>query len=195
LWDRWTDEIGEHKKTVGRAERAENRKRDMMSERDRLLQDITGLRKENEDLRLLAPILTFYGPEAKIVMNYNLNKEVGSFVTFGHCPKIPCFRITLLGIHKADRDLIEALGLSEDTSVAELRLSGAWEGAPSGTINGFTAPLALLRGRSVTLEMNVYNISFVIEIDRISYLRAGIGLSPGTLSEKGFRTGKRGEGC
>lgn len=130
------------------------------------------------------PILQFYGPGAKLVTNYNLDKEAGSSITFGQCPDVPCFRITLLGIRRLEGKLM-----------AELMLSEVWKGADPRSVDGPVFPLPLKRGCSMTFKTKLWDITFAIEDDRASYFRAGIGLPPGTYSGEGFQAGTRGEDC
>lgn len=96
ITDRWLTEIGEHEKTRGELTREKESNGTVTAERNRLKNELEASRKKNEDLEQLYLILKSYGPGAKLVTNYDLKKEAGSNITFGNCPNISCFRITLM---------------------------------------------------------------------------------------------------
>jgi hypothetical protein len=166
MWDRWTDEIGEHQKTMGRAECAEERERNLILERDQLARELKDVRQENADLKQKYSLLAFYSPRSKIVTSYDLRQETGSQLRFGNCPRSPCFLFTL-GSIKKDADGV---------LMARLFIGGEWEGL-TAIPQGFAAWLPLKRECYFKLAVPSYDIIFVIEEDRISDLRAGIGIS------------------
>jgi hypothetical protein len=157
LWDRWTDEIGEHQKTTGKAERAEASEKRANSERDELKQEVSDLRKENSDLKKWHPILEFYGPRAKYMASYDLKKEIGHSLRIGKCPEVPCFVFTMkdmgllsLGIARED------MGFNPEVGTIGLRLK---------------------QGCKAVFTVDAYEVTFVIEADHIEDVRAGIGIS------------------
>jgi len=120
------------------------------------------LRKKNEALASLYPILQFYGTRAKIIRSFDLKKEVGSTLTIGNCSQPPCFVFTMREI-KDDK--------------AYLGLKGAWEGISSLPIDIITFGLPLKKGCQKKFRMSKYEVDFVIEDDRHLDLRAGIAIS------------------
>ncbi len=167
VWDRWTDEIGEHQKTTGRAERAEERERKLISERDQLAETLKTVQQENTGLKQKYPLLAFYGPRSKIVTSYDLRKETGSQLHVGNCPRSPCFLFTL-------GNMVEEPGSGPKASIL---FRGEWEGWPRSSPNAYAHSLSIKRGCYVKFEVPSYDIIFVIEEDRVSDLRAGIGIS------------------
>ena len=155
-----TDEIREHKRSL--AERAEGREQNRISENDRLRQELENLRKKNDELERLHPILKFYGTRAKLIASFDLKKEAGYHLYVGDdCPQAPCFIFTM--------------GRVTNDQVF-LFLGGRWEGSMALAYNAIRFSLPLKKGCRTKLHMSRYEVDFVIEDDRYSDLRAGIGI-------------------
>jgi len=162
---RWTEEIGAHQKTTARLERAEERLVKQTPE-------LENLRKKNEELERLHPILQFYGTHAKIIRSFDLKKEVGSRLTIGNCPQTPCF---VFAIQQIRDDL------------ARLAVGDIGEGAPHNNLT--TIGLTLKKGCRTDFQMSEYAVDFVIEDDRIHALSAGIGISIASSPTEGLTLG------
>jgi hypothetical protein len=131
-------------------------------------------------MKKLRPILEFYGPNTQLIRSYDLRKEPGATIAIGKCPESPCFRITLKGI--------------EDTPnrgpSAQLSFDGVWPGTewvPQAVVYA----LSLKRGCRITFEVPSYDVMFVIEDDRVSSLKAGIGISSAPSTRTGWRAADR----
>jgi hypothetical protein len=170
--------IGEsraHESTKAQLARAEDAKKQAdgdkqqaISERDQSRRELVDLRKENADLRQLHPILEFYGPRAKYTASYDLRKETGSTLEIGKCPSEPCIIMKLLQITKGP----------DGMPYAELAVGGRWEGFYADRdVFVPTIGLALKRGCKATFYAGPYHVTFVIEEDRVSDLKAGVGIS------------------
>jgi hypothetical protein len=174
LWDRWTDELGKHEETRGRAERAEGRERGVMSERDRLRQEITDLRKKNTELE--SPRLKFYGTRAKIISSYDLPKEAGASLVFGNCPEVPCFLFTIDDIHKT----------LEGIDHASMTMEGVWDERELTPFKmGFL--LSLKVGCTSTFTASVLEVTFAVESVQYASVRVGIGISLAPSSQEGVK--------
>jgi hypothetical protein len=172
----WVAEYREHESTKAQLARAEDGKKQATDERDQARKDLKRLQTENVDLRKLHPILEFYGPHAKLIASYDLKKEVGRTLLVGNCPRAPCILITLRGIRKYNNE-----------ESAEFLISGDWtEPIPDYQLM-MSFKLIIKQGCSSILKGRLYDITFVIEEDRITDLRAGVGVSPGTYSGKDGR--------
>jgi hypothetical protein len=176
LWDRWTDEIGEHQKTTGRAERAEQRVSDLISERDQLRQLVANQLQRISDLEKLSLFLKFLGPRTKLVRSFDLPKEAGQVLDWGDCPKDQirapssdtCIRFRLIGIEKRPNGV----------DVARFMLLGVRDTYAS------VFSLLLLRGCSAVFTASVYQITIAIEEVEYSSVKALIGISLGLATEE-----------
>jgi hypothetical protein len=174
----WLGEWRAHEETRGKLDREETAKQTVTAERDALKTREADLQKENDEIRRLHPILQFYGPSTKLVTNYDLKKEAGSMVEFGACPQKPCFRITLLEMEKDSYGAPQA---------ARLGFSGTLDGVEFHLPQAITYSLSLKQGCRITFEVGSYDITFVIEEDRINHLKAGLGISRGPAGRAGWR--------
>jgi hypothetical protein len=180
LWDRWTDEIGEHQKTVGRAERAEVREQGLLSDRDQLRQKIAELEKDKADFKKLHPILEFYGPHVKFTTSYDIPKEAGSILWTGNCPATPCLSIMMRGITTSANGSLEA----------GLGIAGLWEGFSVSDYSLYTY-VTPRRGCRSIFEAGKYKVTVVVEEVQYSRLTIGIGatvLDPPRFGFFNFRT-------
>ena len=163
----WLGEFRGHEETKGKLAREEEAKREVSTERDQLKNELARLTQENADLKRKSPMLALFTHRSKIVTTYDLHKEAGRQLVHGKCPQPPCFLFTLGEIHKGtDGDLR-----------TQLLLGGEWEGWPKSSPQAIAFALPLKRGCYVTFEVPTYDITFVIEEDRVSDLRAAIGIS------------------
>jgi hypothetical protein len=173
----WAGEYRAHEETKGKLDREQTAKTIALTERDQARKELEGFQKENAELKRLHPILEFYGPRAKLVTSYDLIKEVGASISIGPCPAAPCYRLRIDGIREKD-------GITEAT----IGLSEAWKNAERGGVYEMGVGMPLKRGCSMTFLTSLYDITFAIEDDGYNFLRAGIGLSPGTYFDGGFKT-------
>jgi hypothetical protein len=177
LAQRWFTEMGEHEKTRGElaGEKASNESG--IVERNRLRMGLAALQKDNADFKKLHPILNFYGPRAKFIASYDLKKEIGSKLAIGNCPGEPCIQLML-------RSMIKDLA---GRPIAILGVGGNWEGNVDPDIS-FGFPLAMIRGCRGIFEAGPYQITFVIEEDRLTDIKAGVGISILGRFQVGIRT-------
>lgn len=173
LGERWLTELGEKNTAIARAERAEERVGNQNKE-------LENLRKKNEDLERLEPLLKLYGygTRAKLVTNYDLKKEVGAQIALGKCPQTPCLIFKIEGIDTPPTGI----------DVATITFRGVWDGATLLSPKAFAFGLPLKKGCRATLKMSQYDVDLVIEDDRYSNVKAGIGISPASSSQGGFST-------
>jgi hypothetical protein len=169
---RWLTELGENTKLRSQLELAQEQV-------GRQRTELENLRKKNEELASLHPILQFYGTNAKVIASYDLKKEVGSRIRIGSCPQAPCFVFTMRGI-------IE--------NQATVGLKGSW-----GLMRGWNLDdekdavrfsVSLKKGCRTNFRVHKYDVDFVIEDDRYLSLKAGIGISVLSSPVDGVGLGK-----
>jgi hypothetical protein len=176
LYQRWLTEIGDHEKTRGELAREKDAKGIVTAERDQFKKELADLRKENVELKRLHPILEFYGPRAKLVRGYDLRKDPGEVLAIGNCQQGLCFLIRLESI-----DDTPVTG-----AVPRVSFGGVWPGFEA-QLGSVEYGLSLKRECRITLEVPSYDTMFVVEDDRMSSLKAGIGIS--SASSPRIRTG------
>jgi hypothetical protein len=180
-----------HESTKARLARAEKDRDQVIGERDQARKELKDTRQENADLKKLHPILEFYGPHAKFIANYDLKKEVGSTLALGNCMGAPCIFIGIRGIRQHNNVERAEFLLSGN---AEFFLSRNREtGMPSYQyMHSFH--LIIKQGCSFTFKSRLHDMTFTIEEDRMTSVRAGVATSPGTHLDEGFRTSMM-DGC
>jgi hypothetical protein len=176
LWDRWTDEIGQHRKAIDQAQRAEQRESDSISERNQLRQLVANQRQKITDLEKLSPILKFYGPRTMLVRSFDLPKEAGQMLPWGNCPKDPlwapaddlCIRFMLLGIQKGPNGVeVAQFGLQAVRDTYRVNFD-----------------LRLLPGCRAVFAASVYEVTFAIEEVHYLSVKALVGISLGLAAEE-----------
>jgi hypothetical protein len=177
LFVKWQEEWRAHDDTKGQLARERKDREDGTTKRDDLQKTVTELRTRVTELERLHPILKFYGTRAKVVASFELNKEAGEELRIGNCPKAPCFRFTMLGIRNTP----------ENIDLAEMTVSGIWEGIDIGS-NSVIFDLPLKPGCRSTFAVSLYEVTFVIEAVQYKTIRAGIGISLGPSVQSGIRT-------
>ena len=179
-------EVRSHEETRGKLAREEKAKNDAITEReqarterDQSRKELADLRKENAEVKALHPILAFYGPRAKYTASFDLKKEANSQVRLDRCPGQPCIILTLTEITKE----------ADGTDYARAVVSGDWEGYNADMAGvGFGQPIER-RCRSI-FEAGPYQVTFVVEEDRVRDIRADFGISIGNFRE-GIRLNKQ----
>jgi len=175
----WLTELGQHRYTKDQLERVKDREEKQISANTKLRQDLENLRKKNEELASLHPILQFYGANAKVIASFDLKKEVGAGLTIGKCPQAPCLVFTIRGF----------IG-----NAALLGMKGVWAGMQTSQIgadaDAVTYALPIKKGCRQNFRADKYDITFVIEDDRHSFLKVGIGISVASSPQEGLLGGE-----
>jgi len=177
LWDRWTDEIGDHEKTRGELRHEKGLKETAIAERDQFKKEEADLREKIADLEKRLPNLKFYGPGANMVVNFDLKTDIRNYVTAGRCPQEPCFRITLLNLERQSGGIPYRVVFG---------FSGVWD--RNLLLSPIPVPLPLKKACSRPLEVRGYTITLVIEDTDVTSLRASVVFTRTANDIEGLRT-------